>query len=280
MPDATSPQPVTGFGMPVLGLGTLGNKGDDGTALVAAGLAAGYRHVDTAEFYGNEDAVGRGIAQSPVARDAIWLTTKILHPRAPRPASIRAAAQASLSRLGVDYVDALLIHWPNQHFELEESLEEFVRLRTEGKARHIGVSNFPSALLRRALDLVPDLVLNQVEYHPFLNQDAVLAQARAAGVVVVAHAPLARGRVLDAPLIAEVAQETNRTSAQVALRWLVQQNGVAAVPGGSPLRLDDLTENLGCLEFSLSDEQMARIAGLADGTRVVDGPHAPAWDPQ
>lgn len=264
--------------MPVLGLGTLHNNNSGGTALVTAALAAGYRHIDTAEYYGNEDAVGRGIAQSAVARDDIWLTTKILHPRAPRPASVRAAAEASLARLGVEYVDALLIHWPNPHFELEESLEEFVRLRAEGKARFIGVSNFPSNLLRRAVDLVPDLVLNQVEYHPFLNQDAVLGQARAADVVLVAHSPLARGRVLDHPVLSQIAEETDRTSAQVALRWLVQQDGVAAIPGGRPDRLNDLTENLGCLEFVLSDDQMQRIAALADGTRVVDGEHAPQWD--
>jgi diketogulonate reductase-like aldo/keto reductase len=153
--------------MPVLGLGTLNNKGEGGSALVEAALAAGYRHIDAAEYYGNEDAVGRGLARSAVRREDVWVTTKVLHPKAPRPRSVRAAAEASLRRLGVEYVDALLIHGPNPHYELEESLAVFTRLREEGKVRYIGVSNFPMALLRRALDIAPELVLNQVDYHPY-----------------------------------------------------------------------------------------------------------------
>ena len=273
-------QPTTPFGMPVLGLGTLNNQGDDGTVLVEAALAAGFRSIDTAEFYGNEDAVGQAIRRSSVPRDEIWLTTKVLHPRAPRPTSVRAAAEASLRRLGLDYVDALLIHWPNPHFDIDDALEVFVELRDQGLTRFIGVSNFPSDLLRRAVSAAPHIVMNQVEYHPCLRQEAVLEVARDNGLAVVAHSPLARGRVLQDPVLQDIAAETGRTVAQVALRWLVQQDGVVAIPGGSPHRLHELRENLGALEFSLSDAQMARVAGVATGIRVVNGAHAPAWDEQ
>lgn len=265
------------LGMPALGLGTLNNQGDDAMALVQAALAAGYRHLDTAEYYGNEEAVGRGLAGASVARGDVWLTTKILHPREPRPATVRAAAEASLRRLGVDYVDALLIHWPNPHFDLDESLAVFTQLRDEGLTRSIGVSNFPSPLLRRAKGMA-DVGLNQIEYHPYLDQTAVLAAAREADVFIVAHSPLARGRVVTDPVLAEIAGAIGRTPAQVALRWLLQQDGVGAIPGGSPGTLEHLEENLGCLEFVLSESQMARIANLAAGVRIVDGEHAPTWD--
>jgi 2,5-diketo-D-gluconate reductase B len=265
--------------MPLLGLGTLHNRGDDGVALVSAALAAGYRHLDTAEYYGNEDAVGTGLARSGVPRDHVWVTTKVLHPLAPRPASVHAAAEASLGRLGVDYVDLLLMHWPNPHFAVDDVLAAFTRLRDQGAIRHFGVSNFPSNLLRSAAVAAPDLVVNQIEYHPLLDQSGVVGVARALDVTVVAHSPLARGEVLGQPVLRAIGEETGRTVAQVALRWLIQQDGIAAIPGGTPERLDHLTENLGCLEFSLTGEQMTRIASLGSaGVRIVDGDHAPQWD--
>jgi diketogulonate reductase-like aldo/keto reductase len=266
--------------MPLLGLGTLHNKGADGVTLVQAALAEGYRHLDTAEFYGNEDAVGEGLATAGVPRDDVWVTTKVLHPRATRPDSVRAAAEASLRRLNLDHVDLLLMHWPNPNFDIDDVLAVFRQLRDEGKTRFFGVSNFPSRLLQRALAAAPDLVVNQVEYHPLLDQSKILTVAREAGITIVAHSPLARGRVFDDPVLQDVATETGRTVAQVALRWLIQQEGIAAIPGGSPQRLGDLAENLACLEFSLTAEQMDRIAGRAAGVRIVDGEHAPDWDEQ
>ena len=264
--------------LPPLGLGTLGNKGADATTLVEAALAEGYRHIDTAEYYGNEEAVGRGIANSAVAREDIWLTTKVLHPKAPVPRDVRSAAEASLRRLGVDHVDALLMHWPNPRFELETVFDVFSTLREEGLARVIGVSNFPVDLLRRASELDDALAVEQVEYHPYIRQDAVLTAARERGITVTAHTPLARGRVVEDPVLEEIAEEHGRTAAQVALRWLIQQELIAAIPGGRPDELEHLGENLGALDFSLTSEEMTRIAGLATGLRIVDGDHAPEWD--
>ena len=167
--------------------------------MVAAAIAEGYRHIDTSEYYGNEEPVGEAIRSSPVPRDDLWVTTKILHPKAPRPHGVRAAAEASLARLGLEHVDAMLIHWPNDHFEFEHELEVFMELRDAGLTRTIGVSNFPSALLRAALGIDPDIVMNQVEFHPFLSQTAVMEVAAEAGVLVTAHSPLARGAVLEDP---------------------------------------------------------------------------------
>jgi diketogulonate reductase-like aldo/keto reductase len=266
------------YEIPGIGLGTLRRNDDEGVALVEAALAEGYRHVDTAEYYGNEVAVGKGIARSSVPREDIWLTTKILHPKAPRPPDVRTAAEASLRRLGVDYVDALLIHWPNDHAPLAESLEVFAALREEGLTRTIGVSNFPTALLDEAASLVDGLVTNQVEYHVYLDQSEVLDAVRGHGMVLTAHTPLARGEVLDDPVLAEIAAGRGMTIAQVALRWLVQQERVIAIPGGDPEHVDQLRDNLAVLELSLDDEEMAQISHLARTRRIVDGAHAPVWD--
>lgn len=268
----------TGHRMPRIGIGTLRNRGDEARDLVEAALTMGYRHVDTAQYYGNEEPVGAAIARSSVPRDEIWLTTKILHPKAPPVSDVRSAATDSLRRLGADHVDALLVHWPPPDLPMNEVLGVFATLRDEGLVRVIGVSNFPSALLREAAGLVTDLAIDQVEYHPHLSQRTLLATTRELGVVLTAHSPLALGQVLDDPIVAEVAAGHGRSPAQVVLRWTIQQDGVAAIPGGSPDRLEHMRENLDVFDFSLSDEEMGRLAKLARGTRVVDPPHGPSWD--
>ena len=267
-----------GHRMPRIGLGTLRNRDTEARELVEAALAMGYRHVDTAQYYGNEEPVGQAIARSAIPRDEIWLTTKVLHPKAPPAPDVRTAATDSLRRLGVDHVDALLMHWPRPEMPLAEVLGVYAALRDEGLARVIGVSNFPSALLRQAVALVDDLAINQVEYHPYLSQRSVLAAAREHGVVVTAHSPLALGRALEDPVVVDVASAHGRSPAQVVLRWAIQQERVTAIPGGGPDRLEHMRENLAVFDFALDDEEMERIAGLACGTRVVDPPHGPEWD--
>jgi len=270
--------------IPPVGLGTLGHRGDDARTVVAAAIAEGYRHIDTAEYYGNEEPVGDAIRSSPVPRDDLWLTTKILHPKAPQPEGVRAAAEASLARLGLEYVDALLIHWPNDYFEFEHELDVFTELRDAGLTRTIGVSNFPSAQLRAALGINPNIVLNQVEFHPFLSQAAVMKVAAEAGVVLAAHSPLARGAVLEDEVLIEIARSHDATPAQVALAWALQHAGVIVVPGashvakGAELQRERLRENLAATELTLSDDEMTRISNLERGERIVDGPHAPDWD--
>jgi len=264
------------YTMPGIGLGTLGNLGDACTALVEAALAEGCRYIDTSRYYGNEEAVGEAMARSSVPRGDIWVTTKLLHPRTPPQPDLAFELDRSLRLLRTDYVDLLLIHWPRPELSLEWALGEFAKLREQGKARTIGVSNFPTALLRQALQIVGDLAANQVEYHPYLSQRPLLDLMRSRGLVLIAHSPLARGALLDDPVLREIAQRRQLSVAQVALRWLVQQERVVAIPGVQ--NLQQWRENLKVLDVRLGSDEMAAISALARGTRIVDPKHGPAWD--
>jgi 2,5-diketo-D-gluconate reductase B len=264
------------YTMPGIGFGTLGNVGDAGCALVEAALAEGYRYIDTSRYYGNEEAVGRALARSSVPRGDIWVTTKLLHPKTPPQPDLALELEKSLRLLQTDYVDLLLIHWPNPEVSLEWALGEFAALRDQGKARTIGVSNFPTGLLRQALEIVGDLAANQVEYHPYLNQRPLLELMRERGLVLIAHSPLARGAVLNDPVLDEIAAQRVLSVAQVALRWLVQQEGVVAIPGVQ--NVEQLRDNLKVLDITLTSDEMAAISALARGLRIVDPPHGPTWD--
>ncbi len=264
------------YTMPGIGFGTLGSVGDAGAALVEAALAEGYRYIDTSRFYDNEEAVGRALARSSVPRGDIWVTTKLLHPRTPPQPDIAFELDKSLRLLQTDYVDLLLIHWPNPKVSMEWALGEFAKLRAQGKARTIGVSNFPTATLRQALEIVGDLAANQVEYHPYLNQRPLLDLMRERGLVLIAHSPLARGAVLNDPVLQDIAMRRRLSVAQVVLRWLVQQERVVAIPG--VLNVDQLRENLKVLDVTLTNDEMSAISALARGTRIVDPPHSPVWD--
>lgn len=264
------------YTMPGIGFGTLGNTGDAGCALVEAALAEGYRYIDTSRYYGNEEAVGRALARSSVPRGDIWVTTKLLHPRTPPQPDLRLELEKSLRMLQTDYVDLLLIHWPNPEVSLEWALGEFAALREQGKARTIGVSNFPTALLRQALEITGDVVANQVEYHPYLSQRPLLELMRSRGIVLIAHSPLARGKILDDPVLQEIAKRRKLSAAQVALRWIVQQERCVAIPGVQ--NVEQLRENLKVLEIKLASDEMAAISALARGTRIVAPPHGPKWD--
>lgn len=264
------------YTMPGIGLGMLGHGGDDASALAQAALAEGYRYIDTSRFYGNEEAVGKALARSSVPRSEVWVTTKLLHPRTPPQPDLRSELEKSLRLLQTDYVDLLLVHWPRPDVPLEWALGEFAALREQGKARTIGVSNFPTTLLRQALEIVDDVAANQVEYHPYLSQDALLTMMRGRGIVLIAHSPLARGKVLNDPVVQEIAARRHLSVAQVVLRWLVQQERVVAIPGAASV--EQLRENLKVLDVTLAADEMAAISALARGMRVVNPPHGPAWD--
>ena len=273
-----SETPDSRLDMPKVGLGTYRMAGEACSALVASALDAGYRHIDTAEVYRNETEVGDGVRASGVPRAEIFLTTKVWRDGL-AAGELERHAEASLGRLGVDYVDLLLIHWPNPDVPLEETLTALARVKRLGMARAIGVSNFTVALLEEAVARSSEpLLVNQVEYHPYLSQRRVREAAQRLGVALTAYSPLAQGRVNDDPVLIEIGAVHGVEPAQVALRWLVQQ-GVAVIP--KTASLDRARANLEqALSLQLSNREMARISALAEpGSRTVNMPFAPEWDP-
>ena len=262
--------------MPKLGLGTYRLKGEECAAAVDGALKLGYRHLDTAEMYDNEEAVGQGIAASGVARGDIFLTTKVWWQHLAGDEMARAA-EASLKRLGTDYVDLYLIHWPAPDMDLADALEKLVRLKEQGMARSIGVANFPSSLLRRAVgEIGAPIACNQFEYHVLLGQQTMVDAARAVGAASVAYCPLAQGRLAQQPVLEEIALKHKVSAAQVALKWLLDQDGVAAIPKAG--RPESQQANLDALDVPLDEADRAAIAALPKDQRCVNPGFAPAWD--
>jgi 2,5-diketo-D-gluconate reductase B len=266
---------VQGVTIPKLGFGTSALGGDDCAEAVRDALELGYRHIDTAPSYGNEDAVGRGLAASGVARSDVFLTTKLSHDGLDADGVPRQLAD-SLEHLGTDYVDLLLIHWPHPEVPLAETLDAMKSLCSEGETRAIGVSNFPSALLAQALELAP-ILANQVEYHAYLAQPELLALARDHDLALTAYRPLAGSRLLEDEVMRDVAAAHGKTAGQVALRWLLDQPKVAAIPKASSR--ENRAANLDIFDFDLDDDERARIAELAlRHERTIDPSFAPEWD--
>lgn len=246
-----------GAAIPALGFGTSPMTGGFSADAVLAALKAGYRHIDTARKYGTERAVGEAMRASGVPRGEIFLVTKVSHENL-RAADFARSVDESLNALKVDYIDLLMVHWPNPEIALAETMPALAKARRQGLARHIGVANFNIALLDQAIALCPEpLAALQAEYHPYLDQTKLLAAVRARGLAFVAYCPLGRGRLFDDPVLGEIAKARGRSLAQIALRWLMQQN-VGAIPRSSnPQRIAD---NFNVFDFSLSDDEMARIA--------------------
>jgi 2,5-diketo-D-gluconate reductase B len=265
-----------GVAIPMLGFGTSMLSGDAAT-LVASALQCGYRHIDTARKYGSERAVGEGMRASGVRREDIFLTTKVSHENL-RAADFARSVDQSLKALGVDQVDLLLVHWPSLTIPLAETMQALAKSKREGLTRHIGVANFNIALIGQAIGFCPEpLVALQAEYHPYLDQSKLIAACRRHGLAFIAYCPLARGRMFNDPVLGEIARNRGRTIAQIALRWLLQQD-VAPIPRSSnPKRI---AENLEVFDFSLNDDEMKRIAALkrADGRIANPAGRVPAWD--
>ncbi len=270
--------PANGADIPALGFGTFRLKGPQVLEVLPHALGLGFRHVDTAQAYGNEAEVGAAIRRSGVPRGEVFLTTKVWVDRFRHDALV-ASVDESLARLGTDYVDLLLLHWPNPEVPLAEQIEGLNAVHRAGKARHIGVSNYTIALMQEAARLSPArLATNQVEYHPYLDQSRLLAAARAAGIALTAYYAMADGKVLRDPLLTDIAARHGRSIAQVVLRWLVQQDEVVALSKtASPARA---AENIAIFDFALSHEEMAAISSLAEPSgRIVSPPGlAPDWD--
>jgi diketogulonate reductase-like aldo/keto reductase len=266
-----------GAEIPAIGFGTSG-MGDVRAEHIATALKLGYRHIDTARKYGTEGVVGEGMRASGVPRTDIFLCTKVSHENLHAGDFARSVEQ-SLAALRVDYVNLLLVHWPEKNTPLAETMGALAKAKREGLTRHIGVANFNIALLDEAIRLCPEpLVTLQAECHPYLDQTRLIEACRRRGLVLTAYCPLGRGRLQGEPVLADIARRTGRTFAQVALRWLVQQKIIAAIPRSS--NATRIAENLTVFDFELSDDDMRRIGALkrTDGRIANPAGRAPAWD--
>lgn len=275
-----SPAPLLrahGATIPAVGFGT-SSVGADCGPIVAEALRVGYRHIDTAQKYGTERGVGQGMRASGVPRGDIFLTTKVSHEYL-RAADFERSAEGCLKALGVDYVDLLLVHWPNAEIPLKETMGALGRVQRLGLTRHVGVANFNLAMLDEAIALCPEPIVNlQTEFHPYINPVKVHAGCRQRGIVLTGYCPLGRGQLIDDPVLGEIARSKGRSPAQIALRWQLQHEGVAPLPRSSnPKRI---AENLALFDFTLSPEEMRRISALKrPGGKIADPKgRAPVWD--
>ncbi|MBT5570332.1 MAG: aldo/keto reductase [Alphaproteobacteria bacterium] len=280
MSDPIAPQlSIHGAEMPALGYGTmLFPEPERAVELILHALQSGYRHIDTARKYGSEQWVGEAMRASGLPREDVWVTTKVTEENA-RADDFAHSVDTSLEALGLDHVDLLLIHWPQPNVPLEETLGALAKAKRDGLARHIGVSNFTIPLLDEAMTKCPEpLITNQIEYHAYIRQDRLIAACRKYDLLVTCHAPLARGAMLNDPVIVDIAATHNKTPAQIALRWLVQQSNVAIVPRA--LQISEIEENIGIFDFVLRDGEMTSINALQDNNLRVINPEVrrPVWD--
>ena len=265
---------IQGTTVPKLGFGTWEILGRDCEEAVSDALEIGYRHIDTAQAYDNEAEVGKALAASSIPRKELFLTTKLWREEY-APERVRPSAEGSLERLQVDCVDLLLLHWPNDDVPLAQTLGALAELREEGLIKHFGVSNFPAGMLREALAVAP-IFADQVEFHPFLGQDALVELAAERDFMVTAYSPLARGKVPQDPTMREIGEAHGKSAGQVALRWLLDKPNVCAIPKASSH--ERRVENFEVFDFELSDEERAKIDALPKDERVIDPRWAPDWD--
>jgi 2,5-diketo-D-gluconate reductase B len=267
---------ANGAHIPAIGLGTMTLKDAVCVEAVTTALRLGYRHLDTAERYGNEAAVGEGLRAAGLKREDVFVTTKVYQDKL-AAADFERSVGESLQKLRLSYVDLLLIHWPNPNIPLAETIGALCAEKRNGRTRHIGVANFTTALLSEAHKIATEpLVTNQIEVHPFLDQGKVIAACRSHGLSVTAFCPIARGKVPGNEVLERIGKTHGKSPAQVSLRYLVQQ-GIIPIPRTA--NPDHLAANLAVFDFALSDAEMAEIGKLKkpDG-RVVNPPHAPKWD--
>jgi 2,5-diketo-D-gluconate reductase B len=263
--------------IPTLGFGTWQLKDDECVKCVREALAIGYRHIDTAQAYENEEQVGQGIQDSRVQREDIFLTTKIWIENA-HAQDVKSSLDGSLKRLNTDYVDLLLMHWPVEDVPFEETMRAFEDVQKAGKTKLIGVSNFTVSQMKQVKEeLGIDIACNQVEYHPTLSQDPVLNFIRQHDMLMTAYSPLGRGEDLEEPTLKELAEKHDKSVGQVVLRWLIQQENVCAIPKSS--NMGRIKENFEIFDFELDDKDMQKIFDLArEDSRLISPDWAPEWD--
>jgi diketogulonate reductase-like aldo/keto reductase len=275
--EATQARTVTvqGVEVPKLGYGTWMVEGEAAYEGVLDALELGYRHVDTARAYGNEAWVGRALTDSGVPREELWLTTKVWYEHA-EPDVLTRVFHEQLADLQVDRIDLLLLHWPAAEVPLRQTLGAMNALREHGLVGQVGVSNFPSELLREALEYAP-IFCDQVEYHPYLPQGNVMHECLEHDLLLTAYSPFAHGHVHDDAVLEELGARHGKSAGQVALRWLLDQPNVCAIPKASSH--DRRAENLDVFDFELDDDERATIAALSRRhLRTANPDWAPDWD--
>lgn len=264
----------SGAQMPVIGLGTYEQLPDYTPAradheIITRALRIGFRHIDSAIFYETHEDIRRALRETGVERSEVFITTKVYRDKLGYD-DVLAECERSLEELGTDYLDLYLVHWPNKDTPMEETFRAMGRRIEEGTVRDMGVANFTRINLRKALDASrTPIAVNQVEFHPLLNQDALLRFCGDNGICVTAYAPIAQARVLDEPVLQDIGEAHGKSPVQVSLRWLVQK-GLAAVPKASSDA--HLTANLDVFDWELTDEEMRRIDGMGKQLRIFD------WD--
>ncbi|MGK7370700.1 MAG: aldo/keto reductase [Candidatus Halalkalibacterium sp. M3_1C_030] len=267
---------VQGIDIPEIGLGTYKLHDRECSNAVRMALDLGYRHIDTAQMYKNEREIGEALSVSNVPREDIFLTTKIWHTNL-ESEDVLQTTEETLRNLDTPYVDLLLIHWPNDQYDLRKTIEAMLVLRDQGKAMNIGVSNFPLSLLKKVNDEIrAPIFCNQVEFHPFLDQLDLLDYAIEKDILLTAYSPLAQGKVMENKVLQEIAENHGKSPAQISLRWLIEQENVVAIPKASTR--EHLQDNIDIFDFELSDEEFNRIDQLEKAERLVNPSFAPNWD--
>jgi diketogulonate reductase-like aldo/keto reductase len=267
---------ANGAKIPLLGLGTWELRGASCTRIVEQALRLGYRHIDTAQVYENEAAVGEGLRASGVARGEVFVTTKVWWTRF-AAGDLERSAEESVKRLKLEAVDLLLLHWPNASVPLEETIGALNKAKERGLTRHIGVSNFTVTLVEQAVRFSQaKLATDQIECHPYLDQSKVIAACKRHGLAVTAYSPIAKGVAPRDKTLVKIGRTHKKSAAQVCLRFLVQQ-GIIVIPRTS--RVERLSENAEIFDFELSAAEMAAIRALANPKgRGISPSWAPAWD--
>ena len=268
---------ANGAKIPAIGFGTFELEPADAESMVAHALDVGYRHIDTAQMYKNEEAVGRGLKKSGLDREDIFLTTKVWTDQF-ADGDLQASVRESLKKLDTDYVDLLLLHWPNPDISLKETLGALNEVREQGLARNIGISNFTTTLIEEAVgQSTAPLATNQVEFHPYISQQPVLDKLAEHGMALTAYCPLAQGRVFSEPTLERIGKAHGKNGGQVALRWLVQHGDVVVIPRSS--KKEHVTNNFDIFDFELTAAEMDEIAALhSEDGRIINPSFAPAWD--
>lgn len=263
--------------IPALGYGTWQLKGMECRKGVEMALEIGYRHIDTAQIYENEAEVGAAIAASGIKRADIFLTTKVWTSEV-ADGKLQKSVEVSLKKLQVDHVDLLLIHWAVTEVPFAEQIKALMQVQREHKTTLIGISNFTVVQMKEVTEKIgAPVVTNQVEYHPYLSQKKVLEYLRAHGMFLTAYCPLARGKVNNDPVITAIGKKHGKTAGQVTLRWLVQQDSVAAIPKAASEK--HMRENFDIFDFTLDAAEMTAISALAHAKgRIVNPGWSPAWD--